>query len=127
MRCVGCQQSLVTTVTVRAYGGAVADRSPDTVTEALELLRSQGYRTNFQLIDGELRAEPSCPSCPVAEVLVDKVYRFEGLSDPGDEMIVFALVEPTTGTKGVLASAYGHSADPALSEHLAHLHRRFER
>ena len=52
------------------------------------------------------------------------MYRFEGPSDPGDEMIVFGLHDPATGIRGTLASAFGPSADPALADHLTDLARR---
>lgn len=104
----------------------MADRAPDTVTEAIALLREQGYRADYQLVDGVLVADPEFPTCAVGQAEVDKLYRFEGPSDPGDEMIVYALRDPVTDTRGTLAAAYGHSADPDLSDHLADLRRRFE-
>ena len=56
---------------------------------------------------------------------VERMYRFEGPSDPGDEMIVFALLDPATGVRGTLATAFGLAADPDLAGHLADLSRRF--
>jgi hypothetical protein len=101
-----------------------SDRVPDTVTEAVELLRSQGYTADFELIDGTLRAQPDV-RCTVDVAEVEQLYRFEGPSDPGDEMIVFGLRDPATNTRGTLAAAFGHSADPELAHHLTHLRQRF--
>ena len=98
--------------------------SPRTVTEALEWLRHDGYTADFQLVDGALRPEGGNSSCPVDEAVVEHFYRFEGPSDPGDEMIVYALLDPTTGVRGSLAAAYGHAADPDLYVHLSTLRRR---
>jgi hypothetical protein len=100
------------------------DRTPDTVTEALQLLRSEGYTAEYELVDGVLRAD-SGTACSVDEVAVERLYRFEGPSDPGDEMIVFALCDPLTSTRGTLAAAFGHSADPDLYQHLGDLTHRF--
>lgn len=97
--------------------------SPDTVTEAVALLRAEGYDVDYELRDGHLRAQ-GCALCAVNDAIVERRYRFEGDSDPGDEMVVFGLRDPDTGTKGVLASAYGINADPALAEHLVELSRR---
>ena len=38
--------------------------------------------------------------------MIDKYYRFEGMSDPGDNSIVYAI-SAVTGEKGVLVDAYG--------------------
>lgn len=101
----------------------MAAHAPDTVTEALALLRGEGYDADYELADGHLRVE-GCTVCAVDDVVVERRYRFEGISDPGDEMIVFGLRDPATGTRGTLASAFGVAADPALAEHLAALSAR---
>ena len=98
--------------------------TPDTVTEALDLLRSEGYDADYELVDGELRSDAARPACGVPDVVVERIYRFEGPSDPGDEMIVFALRDPASGVRGTLASAFGPAADPALGEVLADLAQR---
>ena len=98
--------------------------APDTVVDALRLLRGEGYTIEFQLVDGHLRCDEG-PSCHATDAVVEKLYRFEGASDPGDEMVVFGLREPATGRRGVLASGFGPSADPVLLEHLTGLASRF--
>ncbi|MEZ5137410.1 MAG: hypothetical protein R2711_01060 [Acidimicrobiales bacterium] len=47
--------------------------------------------------------------------MVEKLYRFEGPSDPGDEMVVFGLRDPISDRRGVLATGYGPAADPSCS------------
>lgn len=101
-----------------------SDRVPDTVTEAVELLRSEGYTADFDVIEGVLRAEPGV-ACAVERAVVERLYRFEGPSDPGDEMIVFGLRDPATDTRGTLAVAFGLAADPEVTQHLADLRHRF--
>ncbi|MEO6989120.1 MAG: phosphoribosylpyrophosphate synthetase [Aquihabitans sp.] len=97
--------------------------SPDTVTEALVYLRGEGYTADFSLADGHLTCGGTV-LCSVVEADVDRLFRFEGDSDPGDEMVVFALVDLASGTKGTLASAFGPAADPELLDHLVGLHTR---
>ena len=99
--------------------------SPNTVTDALEMLRALGYTADFELEGDELRSTSGEASCSVAEAVVEHLYRFEGPSDPGDEMIVFAVRDPTTGVQGTLAAAFGSGADPELHQHLAGLRTRF--
>jgi hypothetical protein len=99
--------------------------APETVVDALDLLRSEGYETEFQLVDGCLRAEGVDRPCPTADAVVERLFRFEGPSDPGDEMVVFGLRDPSTGLRGVLASGFGPSADPEVLDHLTGLATRF--
>ncbi len=109
------------------------ETGPSTVTEAITVLREQGYTADFDLVDGVLRADVArvdadAPrvECAVDVAEVDHIYRFEGPSDPGDEMIVFALRDPSSGARGTLAAAFGPAADPDLVPHLTNLRRRFE-
>jgi hypothetical protein len=99
--------------------------APNTVTDALEMLRGLGYTADFELDGDELHSTGDDVRCRVGEAVVEHLYRFEGPSDPGDEMIVFGLHDPATGVRGTLATAYGLAADPELAGHLADLSRRF--
>lgn len=100
-------------------------QAPDTVTQAIALLRTEGYSLDFELIDGELRHDEAGVSCRADDAVVEKLYRFEGPSDPGDEMIVLGVRDPASGQRGVVASAFGLAADPAVLEHLTGLATRF--
>ena len=93
-------------------------RSPSTVTEALGALHDAGYTVDYQLVDGVLRAEGGNAPCPIDQAVVERFYRFEGPSDPGDQMIVFGVRDPNTGLRGSLAAAYGPAADPGLYDSL---------
>ena len=42
--------------------------APDTVVDALHLLRGEGYTTEFQLADGHLRCDDG-PSCQVTDAV----------------------------------------------------------
>ena len=98
---------------------------PETVVDALRMLKADGYEIEFQLVDGALVCNADARACPASDVKVERLYRFEGPSDPGDEMIVFGLRDPESGRRGVLASAFGSAADPELLEHLHGLSARF--
>ena len=43
--------------------------------------------------------------------LIDKVYRFEGDSDPADEATVYAISSPKYGIKGVPVNGTGIYTD----------------
>ncbi|HWJ64615.1 MAG TPA: hypothetical protein VNS19_21760 [Acidimicrobiales bacterium] len=98
---------------------------PETVVDALRTLKGEGYEIEFQLVDGHLVCDADDQACPASDVKVERLYRFEGPSDPGDEMVVFGLRDPQSGRRGVLASAFGPAADPDLLQHLHGLSARF--
>ena len=96
-------------------------QSPDTVTEALQWLVADGYSADFQLVEGWLRHGADGPACAVTDAVVERMYRFEGDSDPGDEMVVFGIYDPVGEQRGTLVSAFGSAADPEVLEHLSYL------
>jgi hypothetical protein len=99
--------------------------APDTVVDALRLLKEQGYELEFDLRGAGLRCDVDDRICPVGDAIVEKLFRFEGPSDPGDEMIVFGLMDPLTGRRGVLASGFGPSADPEVLDQLVGMTTRY--
>jgi hypothetical protein len=89
-------------------------------------MRQQGYTADFELVDGMLHTDGGNSPRAIGEVVVERVYRFEGPSDPGDEMIVFGLLDPAADIRGTLAAAFGPQADPELNEHLSDLSKRWD-
>jgi len=90
----------------------------DTVTEATAALAKRGYTTDF-----ELMTEKECLVCHQSSLFlspeefeIDELYRFEGNSDPGDEMIVYAISSKTHNIKGIVINAYGIYANPVTSK-----------
>jgi hypothetical protein len=94
-----------------------------TVTEATRALQAEGYTGNWfatehrRLVCGECGAE-----FDPEDVIVDHVLRFEGQSDPDDEMIVFAVQGPC-GHRGVYSAAYGPYQSPEDAAVIARLPR----
>ncbi len=93
-----------------ASDSSSADWAPATVTDAVTDLEAEGFTTDFSVAaGGTLR----CGRCDTlhdpAAAKVDRVARFEGDTDPGDEAIVFALTCTDCGARGTLVSAYGAS------------------
>lgn len=89
----------------------------DTVTEAMADLKKLGYTIDFSIL-----TEKECLVCHKTsielspdEFEIDHFYRFEGDSDPGDEMIVYAISSNKNDVKGVVVNAYGIYADNATS------------
>ncbi|MDZ4810559.1 MAG: hypothetical protein SGI96_20155 [Bacteroidota bacterium] len=85
----------------------------DTVSEAVNGLKTRGFELDFNL-------QENCLICnegqfDVNDFEIVEVYRFEGNSDPSDEAVVYAI-ESITGMKGVLVNGYGISADAKSSD-----------
>jgi hypothetical protein len=80
------------------------------LSEAINDLKSRGYTEDFNL-------KPTCIECPSRDLqlhpdafTIDEFYRFEGMSNPDDNSIVFAI-SSADGIKGVLVDAYGVYAE----------------
>jgi hypothetical protein len=101
--------------------------APDTVTEATRMLEAEGYDASVALLaDGRLRFSGSGSVCDIDEAVVERMYRFEGESDPGDEMVVFGVSYPAAGVRGTLVSAFGPAADPDTMQHLSYIAARVD-
>lgn len=78
----------------------------ETMLEAIERLRSNGYRTDWYAQNGHLHCRGCQLTTDPSRVVVDDIVRFEGDSDPGDEAILFAL-GTSDGHHGIYITAYG--------------------
>jgi hypothetical protein len=59
------------------------------------------------------------------EFSVNKTYRFEGMTDPGDEAIIYAISSDKHNVKGTLVNGYGTSSSALTHEMVEALHRKF--
>jgi hypothetical protein len=74
-----------------------------------------GYTEHFRAVDGGLQALGSGERFGPKDLTIRGYYRFEGVSDPDDMAIVYAI-ETRSGVRGVLVDAFGVYADPATSD-----------
>jgi hypothetical protein len=94
-----------------------------TVSEATRELQAQGYTGNWFAVAGGRIVCGECGSeFDPEDVTVDHVLRFEGQSDPDDEMIVFAVQGPC-GDRGIYSAAYGSYQSPEDTAVIARLRR----
>ena len=84
--------------------------SYDTLTQALDGLRKEGYTEDFNLQSHCLLCTTKDRQLQPSEFNIDKFFRFEGASNPDDNSIVYAI-SSTDGLKGVLVDAYGVYSD----------------
>jgi hypothetical protein len=95
--------------------------SAGTVTEALADLAAEGYGDDLRFTGGALECRVCGRAHATDAAEVERVLRFEGQSDPGDEMMVLGLRCPHCGAKGSLATAFGIDADPELAQAFVYL------
>ncbi len=106
--------------------------SYDTLSQAVNDLLKRGYTTDFLV-----EAENDCIICKIGEgearelspeeFKIDEVYRFEGMTDPGDESIVFAISSPVHDIKGIVINGYGAEFGYRSSKLVEHLNRHLEK
>lgn len=92
-----------------------------TLSETVNGLKRDGYTHDFNIQKDCLICHGTTTSLSPEDFEIDKVYRFEGASDPDDAAIVYAISAPTLGMKGVLVNAYGVYADEASAKLVARL------
>ncbi len=90
-------------------------KSYDTLTEAISDLKTRGYKLDFNLRETQIECTHAGIKLSPNEFDIAEVYRFEGQTDPGDEMILYAI-ESKSGLKGVLVNAYGAYSNTISAE-----------
>ncbi|GAB3575898.1 hypothetical protein GCM10027578_40740 [Spirosoma luteolum] len=87
----------------------------DTLTEAIDALRRDGYTHDYNLKDDHLHRPHDNVQLHPADFDIVQVFRFEGMTDPDDESVLYA-VESRDGHKGILVDAYGAYAESISHE-----------
>jgi hypothetical protein len=78
----------------------------DTAANAIAELALKGYTVDFNL--------QSNIKGPMDQFEIKGIYRYEGDTDPADEIIIYAI-ESAKGLKGTFISGYGSSAEDPFS------------
>lgn len=87
-----------------------------TMLDALNDLRERGYVYDFNLRQGCIYCHGNDTEIQPDDFHIVETYRFEGMSDPDDSSVVYAIESSVNGIKGVLINAYGIYSDGASSE-----------
>lgn len=82
-----------------------------TLAGALDELVRRGFTEDFRVVDGGLRALGHAETMKAKDLVIREIYRFEGISDPDDMAILYAM-ESVDGVRGTLADAFGVYSDP---------------
>lgn len=84
-----------------------------TLDRVIDELKERGFVERFDVRGGQLRALGSGRTFDARDLTIREYQRFEGVSDPDDASIVYAI-ETRNGTKGLLVDAFGPYANPEV-------------
>ena len=87
-----------------------------TLSEAVNDLQKRGYTDDLMLAEKCLICDARGLSLDPAQFEIDEFHRFEGMSDPEDQSIVYAISSKDHGIKGILVNAYGPDASSFAHE-----------
>jgi hypothetical protein len=88
-----------------------------TLSQVLQEQKENGYEKDFEWIDNKLVSTETNEAFKPDDLTIEKVFRFEGESDPGDMSVLYSI-RAKSGTKGTLIDAYGTYDNTKLSEFL---------
>ena len=83
-------------------------------------LEERGFTDQFQVHNSQLYSTESNKSFLPAEISAVNFYRFEGVSNPSDMSIMYAI-ETYDGRKGTLIDAYGVYANQEVGDFMQHV------
>ncbi|WP_040756713.1 hypothetical protein [Winogradskyella psychrotolerans] len=81
----------------------------------LSQYQKKGYTNNFRVEDHTLIASGEDTNYKPEEVFIVAEHRYEGMSDPSDQSILY-VITTENDKKGTILNAYGPSADLDIHE-----------
>lgn len=100
------------------------DESFGTLSETINALVKLGYTHDFNIQDDSIVSSKSDKRLSPEDFHIDKVYRFEGASDPDNQSILYAISSAKHDVKGILVNAYGIYSEDESSKLIERLEIR---
>ena len=85
------------------------------LTSCSNKMREMGYTEDFQVNKKGLSTFNASKTYKPEDIRIVNFYRFEGASDPGDNIIMY-VIETNDGVKGTLVDGYGAYASDEVSK-----------
>jgi hypothetical protein len=92
-----------------------------TLSETINGLKKDGYLLDFNVRGERIVCHQTNTVLSPEDFEIDKLYRFEGASNPDDQSVLYAISSSEFDMKGVLVNGYGISADAATDAIIARL------
>lgn len=87
----------------------------ETSLEAIQDLTKRGYTANLSLEGDTIDDKAQNIQMTADDFEIDEFYRFEGVSNPSDMSIVYAVSSAKYDLKGILVNAFGTYANNSSS------------
>ena len=95
--------------------------SYDTLSEAMNALRKQGYSQDFNLKGNRVECSTGRYKMQHHEFEIDKSFRFDDNEDPSDQAVLYAISSSVYHIKGLLVNGVGIYSDAVANELLEKL------
>jgi len=82
-----------------------------TLSQTINGLKSEGYDLDLNIQEECIVCHQNDLSLSSDDFEIDKVYRFEGESNPDDSSVLYAISSPKFNVKGLLVNGYGIYSD----------------
>ncbi len=92
------------------------EESYGTLSETINSLVKLGYSHDFNIQDECIVCQQINVTLSADDFQIDKVYRFEGASDPDYQSILYLISSDKYQVKGLLVNGYGISSDSTTSK-----------
>ena len=87
-----------------------------TLSETINGLIKLGYSHDFNIQEDCVSCQQPIITLSPNNFQIDKVYRFEGASDPEDQSILYAISSIKSNIKGILVNGYGISSSETTAK-----------
>jgi hypothetical protein len=98
--------------------------SYETLSEAISVLKQQGYTEDFNLKENCLECIAGRQELLPHEFNIDKSFRFDVDENPSDQAMLYAISSEMHKLKGVLVNGYGIYSDDVSNEMLEKLNNK---
>lgn len=93
----------------------------ETLSEAISALQKEGYTTDFNIAFDSIKCRETGKCLNPAEFEVTDYYRFDGMTNPDDDVVLYVIESKNHNMKGLLVKAYGAYSEGISSEILEKL------
>lgn len=92
-----------------------------TLSEAIKFLQEEGYTTDFNIEFDSIKCKETGKCLNPSDFEVTDYYRFDGMTDPDDDVVLYVIESKNHQMKGLLVKAYGAYSEGISDEILKKL------
>lgn len=92
----------------------ISEHDYQTLSDATADLYKKGFVDQFEVENDELICRKTKEKFKAEELLIEDTYRFEGMTNPADNSIVYVISSKNGKVKGLIVNAYGTYSDESI-------------